>query len=134
MDRRKILIIDDDPDLLEGMRIALEANGFAVETAKNGTTGLEMVKKGHPDLIVLDVMMDTITEGFQVSQKLRSRAPDSEYAAFSNIPILMLTGISRKMNMPFSPATDEDYLPVDVFLEKPVRMLDLVQKVQKMLK
>ena len=133
MDRRKILIIDDDPDLVEGMRISLEANGYAVDAAENGNVGLEKIKKGHPDLIILDVMMETITEGIQVSQKIRSRAPDSEYAEFSDIPILMLTGISKKVDMTFSPDKDQDYLPVDLFLEKPVRMETLVKKVGKML-
>lgn len=134
MDKRKILIIDDDPDLVEGMRITLEANGFAVDWAENGTVGLEKVKMVDPDLIILDVMMDTITEGFQVSQKIRSPDPDSSFSAYAKIPILMLSGIPKKMDMKFSPEKDKDYLPVDAFIEKPIRMENLVKKVQEMIK
>ena len=134
MHKQKILIIDDDPDLVEGFKIMLEANGYEVETADNGTEGLEKIKALHPDLIVLDVMMDTITEGFQVSQKLRSPDPRSEYKGTSSIPILMLSGISKKMDMTFSPEKDEGYLPVDAFVEKPIRLEALLAKVRELLK
>ena len=133
MDRQKILIIDDDPDLVEGIRITLEANGYEVQSARNGTEGLQLIKEIHPDLIILDVMMDTITEGFHVSYQLRSRDPQSEYKEYSDIPILMLTGISQKMDMKFSPEADEDYLPVDEFIEKPIRFEALLEKTKRLL-
>lgn len=129
----KILVIDDDPDLVESIKIALEANGFQVETAENGTEGLKKIKAAAPDLIVMDVMMDTITEGFQLSQKLKNPDPKSEYKAYTQIPILMLTGISQKMNMTFSPAKDEDFLPVEAFVEKPVKLDSLINKIKQML-
>jgi len=133
MEKPKILIIDDDPDLVESLRITLEANNYQVFSAGNGTEGLRMVKEVFPDVIILDVMMDTITEGFQVSQQLRSRDPQSEYRAYSNIPILMLTAISEKMHMKFSPKDDEDYLPVDEFMEKPIRFEALLEKIKKLI-
>src|SRR6056297_654174 len=129
----KILVIDDDPDLVEGIKIALEANGFQVETAENGTEGLEKIKAAAPDLIVMDVMMDTITEGFQLSQKLKNPDPKSEYKAYAQIPILMLTGIPQKMNMTFSPEKDEDFLPVEAFIEKPIKLDSLIDKIKQML-
>ena len=134
MEKQKILIVDDDPDLVESMRITLEANDYQVFSAGNGTEGLRLIKETFPDLIILDVMMDSITEGFQVSQQLRSRDPQSEYRAYSKIPILMLTGISEKMHMKFSPEEDEDYLPVDEFIEKPIRFEALLEKVKKLIK
>ena len=134
MDKPKILIIDDDPDLVESMQITLEANDYQVESAYNGTEGLRLVKEINPDLIILDVMMDSITEGFQVSYQLRSRDPQSPYKAYSNIPILMLTGVSQKMHMKFSPEKDEDYLPVDELVEKPIQLDALLEKVNKLLK
>lgn len=134
MDKPRILIIDDDPDLVESMRITLEANNYEVESAQNGTEGLKLVKEINPDLIILDVMMDSITEGFQVSYQLRSRDPQSEYRAYSNIPILMVTGVSQKMHMKFSPQTDEDYLPVDEFVEKPIQLEALLEKVERLIK
>jgi len=133
MEKPRVLVIDDDLDLVESIRITLEANEYEVYSAENGTEGLRLIKDIHPDLIILDVMMDTITEGFQVSYQLRSRDPKSEYRAYSNVPILMLTGISQKTHMKFSPQTDEDYLPVDELIEKPIRLEALLEKVKKMI-
>lgn len=133
MEKPKILVIDDDPDLVESIRITLEANDYQVFSAANGTEGLRLTKEIFPDLIILDVMMDSITEGFQVSQQLRSRDPQSEYRAYSKIPILMLTAISEKMHMKFSPKDDEDYLPVDEFMEKPIRFGALLEKVKALI-
>ena len=133
MEKPKILIVDDDPDLVESIRITLEANNYQVFSAGNGTEGLKMVKEVGPDLIILDVMMDSITEGFQVSQKLRSRDPESEYREYANIPILMVTAVSQKMNMKFSPQADGDYLPVDEFIEKPIRLEALLEKINKLI-
>ena len=134
MEKPKIVTIDDDPDILEVLRITLEANSYEVYAASNGTEGLRIIKEVHPDLIILDVMMDTITEGFQVSYQLRSQDPKSEYQEFSKIPIIMLTGISEKMHMKFSPEKDGEYLPVDEFVEKPIRVESLLEKVKKLLK
>ena len=134
MNKPKILIIDDDPDLVESMQITLEANDYQVESAYNGTEGLRLVKEINPDLIILDVMMDSITEGLQVSYQLRSRDPQSEYRDYANIPILMVTGVSQKMHMKFSPEKDEDYLPVDELVEKPIQLDTLLEKVKKLIK
>ena len=134
MDKPKILIIDDDRDVVELIRITLEANNYDVFSAGNGAEGLKLVKEIRPDLIILDVMMDTATEGFQISYQLRSKDPKSEYREFSQTPIIMMTGISQKLHMKFSPEQDGDYLPVDEFLEKPVRVDSLLEKIKKLLK
>jgi CheY-like chemotaxis protein len=134
MDKPKILIIDDDLDVVELIRITLEANNYDVFSAGNGAEGLKLVKEIRPDLIILDVMMDTATEGFQTSYQLRSKDPKSEYREFSQTPIIMMTGISQKLHMKFSPEQDGDYLPVDEFLEKPVRVDSLLEKIKKLLK
>jgi CheY-like chemotaxis protein len=132
MANEKILVIDDDPDLVEVMRLTLEANGYQVYSAASGADGLEKVKEIHPDLIILDVMMDYTTEGFQVSLQLRSPDPDSEYAPYQDIPILMLTALHNTTPLRFGP--DEDYLPVDDFVEKPLEPSELVEKVEKLLR
>ena len=134
MEEAKILIVDDDPDIAEALKMTLEANHYKVHTAANGTDGLKQVKAVKPDLIILDVMMDTITEGFQVSYQLRNPDPKSEYAAFSKIPILMLTAIVEKKRMKFSTQADGDFLPVDDFVEKPIRPQVLLEKVKNLLK
>jgi CheY-like chemotaxis protein len=129
---KKILIVDDDPDLTEVMRLTLEGKGYEVHSAASGTHGLEKVKEVHPDLIILDVMMDYTTEGFQISLQLRNPAEDSEYQSFREIPILMLTALHTTTPLRFGP--DEDYLPVDDFVEKPLEPSALVAKVEKLLK
>ena len=131
MANEKILVIDDDPDLVEVIRLTLEAGGFQVFSAASGAEGLEQVKEVNPDLIILDVMMDYTTEGFQVSLALRNPEPESEYAAYRSIPILMLTAIHSTTPLRFEP--EEDYLPVDEFVEKPLEPADLVAKVESLL-
>jgi CheY-like chemotaxis protein len=127
----KILMIDDDPDILTAIRIPLEASGHEFFEARSGEEGLEKIKETSPDLIILDVMMETATEGFQMSLKLRDRSPDAEYAAYRDIPILMLTAIHTTTPLRFTP--DEDYLPVDAFLDKSADPDQLLAKVDELL-
>jgi CheY-like chemotaxis protein len=127
----KILMIDDDPDIVTAIRIPLEASGYDFFVASSGSEGLEKVKEVKPDLIILDVMMETATEGFQLAHRLRDRSPDSEYAEYSGIPILMLTAIHTTTPLRFAP--DEDYLPVDAFLDKSADPDQLLSKVAELL-
>jgi CheY-like chemotaxis protein len=131
MANEKILVIDDDPDLVEVIRLTLEASGFQVFSAVSGAEGLQQVKEINPDLIILDVMMDYTTEGFQISLALRNPEAKSEYAAYRDVPILMLTAIHSTTPLRFEP--EEDYLPVDEFVEKPLEPADLVAKVESLL-
>jgi CheY-like chemotaxis protein len=131
MANEKILIVDDDPDLVEVMRLTLEAYDYQVFSAVSGAEGLAQVKEVEPDLIILDVMMDYTTEGFQISLQLRSPDPDSEYAPYRETPILMLTAIHSTTPLRFTP--DEDYLPVDDFVEKPLEPAVLIEKVEQLL-
>lgn len=124
----KILVIEDDPDMIEALRMPLEAAGYEMIAAATGEEGLRKVKEIKPDLIILDVMMETSTAGFQVSLQLRSPDPQSEYAAYKDIPILMLTAIHTTTSLRFGP--DEAYLPVDDFVEKPIDPDVLVRKVK----
>ena len=131
MSNKHILIIDDDPDQRLTVRLPLEAAGYQVTEAKSSEEGLEMVKQIKPDLIVLDVMMDTATAGFQVAIALKNPDPDSEYKEFRDTPIVMLTAIHTTTPLRFSP--DDDYLPVEEFLEKPVDPERLLTKIQDLL-
>ncbi len=128
----KILMIDDDSDSVTTMRILLESRGHQFFSGSSGEEGLARVKEVNPDLILLDVMMDTRTEGFHVSLRLRDRSPDSEYAPWRNVPILMLTSIHQTTRLRFGP--DEDYLPVNALLEKSVRFDVILEKIDELLK
>jgi DNA-binding response OmpR family regulator len=127
----KILIIEDDVDMAEAVRMPLEASGYEVVHALTGEEGLQKVKEVEPDLIILDVMMETTTAGFQVSLQLRSPDPASEYAAYRNTPILMLTAIHTTTSLRFGP--DEGYLPVDEFVEKPIDPDELLEQVRALI-
>jgi CheY-like chemotaxis protein len=123
----KILIIDDDPDIVMAVRLSLESAGHKVVEADSGKAGLKMIKSEHPDVIILDVMMETHTEGFQLAQKLHSPDPASEWKQFKDTPILMLTAIHSTTPMRYEP--DIDYLPVELFVDKPIDPDDLIKKV-----
>lgn len=127
----RILVVDDDPDILLATRLTLKDAGHEVVEASNGAQALEQVKATHPELIILDVMMDSTTEGFQMAFQLRNPDPTSEYAEFSHIPILMVTAIHSTTPLRFGP--DEEYLPVDDFVDKPVDPAELVKKVEALL-
>ena len=118
MNPKRILIVDDDADQRLSVRLPLEAASYNVFEANSYEQGLLAVKEIKPDLIILDVMMDTTTAGFQFALTLHSPDPDSEFSEFAKTPIIMLTAIHSTTPLRFSP--DEDYLPVETFLEKPV--------------
>lgn len=125
MPEKTILVVDDDIDLVEIIRVTLENQGFRVIDAQSGERGLEMARTNTPDLILLDVMMGTIDEGFQVAYQLRNDDATRE------IPILMLTAVGDQTGFDFDPAKDREFLPVDEFLEKPVSPRKLVDMVRK---
>lgn len=125
---KKVLIIDDDFDLVEAMRITLEAAGFEVIDAQDGDVGLEKIRKETPDLVILDVMMSSMDEGFHVAYKIR------EEAAIKDTPIVMLTAVGNQTGFQFDPGKDADFLPVDAFLEKPVNPKNLVDVVLQNIK
>lgn len=114
----KVLIIDDDDDVVFTMRLPLEAHGYQVFRAANRQEGLQKVKEVKPDIILLDVMMDSMTTGFELSRTIRNPDPTSEYAAYREIPIVMITAIHATASLRFAP--DKAQLPVDAFVEKPI--------------
>ena len=129
MQSSKILIIDDDPDITEAMKVVLETDNYQVQTATNGTEGMEQIKNNTPDLIILDVMMDTPREGFLINRELKKDP------AYKNIPVLMITAVKEKTGIDFKPeAGDPAWLPVEDFLDKPIKPEVLLEKVQALLK
>lgn len=129
--RDHILIVEDDVDIFEALRMVLEARGFTVSRAKNTQATGEELKKKRPNLIILDVILDTETEGFQIAYSLRN--PGKPLYEYHDIPILMMTAIGQLRGMHFSPEKDGDYLPVDSYLEKPVPPARLLAEVERLL-
>ena len=125
----KILIVDDDPDITESMRIILESCRHSVKTAKNGEDGLKEAAAAGYDLVILDVMMETMSKGFEVARALKS------LPANKKTPILLLTAIKESTGLDFeTEAGDKDWLPVDAYLEKPLKPNELLVKVEALLK
>ena len=126
-----ILVIDDDRDLVNSLRIVLESRNFQVRTAYNGKEGYQKIEERPPDLIVLDVMMATETEGFDLAYKLKNNA------LYRDIPIVMTTGFPKKMAEEgpekFQHILGESW-PVSQFLEKPIDPEELLSVVQALLK
>ena len=128
MRQAKILIIDDDPDITAAMRIILENEGYEVLNALESGAGMNRLKEVRPDLIILDVMMRTSQEGFELSRELKHNKQ------YKDIPILMLTGVKQKTGLDFkADAGDEAWLPVEEYLDKPVRPDILLAKVEDLL-
>jgi len=124
----KILIIDDDPDIAEAMKVVLESKKYQVVIAKSGGEGLKKVGQEKPSLIILDVMMETGDKGFDVARTLKN---DKDH---KHIPILMLTAVKEKSGLDFKKeAGDEAWLPVDDYVDKPLKPDELIAKVTALL-
>jgi two-component system alkaline phosphatase synthesis response regulator PhoP len=123
----KILVIDDDPDFLYAVRTVLEGEDFEVETATTPEEGIGKVESIEPDLVVLDVLMPANYEGFEVARAIR------EEHNLVELPILMLTAVHGVKKVPYRFAPDEEYLPVDVFMDKPIEPTVLVETIEEML-
>jgi len=128
MENAKILIVDDDPDITKALQVTLESERYAVITAADRTEGMEKIKAEKPDLIILDVMMSTWQDGFEMSRELKK---DPQ---LKDIPILILTAVKTRSGIDFkSTAGDPVWLPVDGYLDKPVEPEKLLTKVKTLL-
>ena len=125
-DKKLILLVDDDVDLVDINKTVLERNGFNVITAYTGEDGLKKANEAKPNLIVLDVMMETGSDGFNTAKALKKSDNTKD------IPIIMLTSVNETVPFNFEP--DEENLPVERFLEKPLDPEKLKSEVQELLK
>lgn len=119
-----ILIVDDDPGLVESVTDVLSAEGYSVLAAGNGEEGYRKAREAGPDLILLDVMMAHNSEGFDIARRLK------EDETTRGIPVIIITGIRKAMRLPFGYEPDDDWLPVKAVLEKPVDPDILVRHVR----
>lgn len=125
MSERTVLVIDDDIDLVEVIRVTLEREKVRVIDAQNGDRGFALACEQRPDLVLLDVMMGTLDEGFQVAYRLRSDPLTRD------IPIVMLSAVGERTGFTFDRDKDGDFLPVAEFIEKPIsprRLVDVVRR------
>lgn len=121
MAKRKILLVDDEADFVEMLRVRLEDSGYEVIVAYDGEEGLERAEKEAPELIILDIMLPKIS-GFDVCRKLKI---DEN---FKNIPIIMLTAKFQANDIKFGMA-----MGADAYITKPFESQVLVEKMRKLL-
>jgi two-component system alkaline phosphatase synthesis response regulator PhoP len=126
-----ILLVDDDPDIRDSLRIVLEKEGYTVRTAVNGRQGMQELENRRPDLMILDIMMATDTEGFDLAYDLRERKE------FEGMPIVLLTSFLDKVREEgpdqFQHILGEEW-PAKWLFEKPVDTKKLLDKIEGILK
>ena len=123
----RILIVDDDPDIVESVTMVLKKNGHDVIEAYGGVEGLEKAKKEKPDAIILDVMMPD-KDGYEVCKELKA---DPEY---SDIPILLLTAVVSKISSTSYTHRMGMETEADDYVDKPVEPSELARLVERLLK
>ncbi len=125
---KKILIIDDDVDILVSLKYSLTREGFEVETASNKEDGLQLLRTISPDLLIQDIMMDTELEGYGIVHLLK-KEPE-----FEHLPVIMLTGMADAIGVNFRSAIEDNKLLKNVeFMDKGEELNMLVEKIKSML-
>ena len=127
MARKRILIVDDDRDYGDALKIVLESNGYEVEHVLNIRDGEKALAAARPSLIILDVMMDRHTDGFDLCYSLKH---DESRRV---IPVMMVTAVTQKTGFKFSPETDGEYLEADAYIAKPIPVAELLSRVNRMI-
>lgn len=125
-DQVKVLVIDDDDDFKASIRPALEAAGYAMVQAASGREGLRMLVEHDPDLIVLDIMMETTEEGYGVNQAIKYQ---DAYERYRSIPILMVSSIQETPDERYPRASEVDMIRPDRYMTKPLdvdRFLEMI--------
>jgi two-component system alkaline phosphatase synthesis response regulator PhoP len=123
---KKVLLVDDDPDFVEGARMVLEKSDFEVVTASSGKECLERIKEERPDLIILDIMMPK-KSGFEVCKELKSNIE------YNGIPVVMLTALKQKLSQTSYSIAEGLELEAEDYLEKPIEPKELVSRIKKIL-
>ena len=125
MNRKKILIVDDDPNFLEICSAILEESDYQVDTASSSQEGLEKLVSERPDLLLLDIMMTTMDEGLNFATSMRQ----SEH--LHKIPI-MIVSAQPDAEKGYTRSVDKemDWISADMFMEKPINPQDLLQNIR----
>jgi len=128
----KIVLVDDNTDYLFTMETFLERNGFDVLTADDGQKGLDLIRQEKPDIVLLDVMLESLFSGFELCKKLRTEDE------LKHIPIIGISGMGDELGVDYKQWPDFEYFSPDAFLDKPVdkqRLMELIpetiEKVRK---
>ena len=122
LEGKKILLVDDDADILTSMQAAFEPTGAVIETASNGNKAVELAEKSQPDLVVLDMMLPG-RSGFLVLEKIKARKPRNQKPF-----VVMITGNPGKRHQMYA-----ESLGVSEYLNKPVKLDKLIATAERLL-
>src|SRR5512138_2050673 len=125
MPEAKILIVDDDTDFVLVTKTVLEHNGYEVISAGNGNQGMTMLARENPQLVILDVIMSSVLDGFTMSRRM------AEDPAFKDIPVIMVTSIANTDYSTLFPA--DETANISAFLTKPIKPAELIKTIQEIL-
>jgi len=122
----KVMIIDDNPDYIFTMETYLGRHGYQTVTAEGGEDAVEKVKAAAPDILLLDVMMESVYSGFEICKQLRN---DKQ---LRHIPIIAISGMEEELGVGVDLANDYDYFRPDEFMDKPVDKELLTKKIDEL--
>jgi CheY-like chemotaxis protein len=125
----KILVVDDDPDIIDATKMVLESKGYQVVTARDGVEGLATLRSEKPDLLILDLLMPKM-DGFAVCKELQ----DPRWGRFRDVPILIQTSVREEASRRRYELETGLALGVDDYIEKPVSPDVLLSRVDKLIK
>ncbi|MGD0711342.1 MAG: response regulator [Bacteroidales bacterium] len=126
--KARILIIDDDPDITRAIQVILESKGYIVTASNCKHEGGKKLEEFKPDLIILDVMMESMSDGFDFSLEIKSTP------GYERIPVLLYTGIDQKTGVNFKSAVgNTDQIKADGYLEKPATPQALLAEIERLL-
>ena len=128
MKKNKILLIDDDVDFLASTKLFLESRKYEVNTAINTKIGLEVLESFHPDLIILDIIMDTKLEGFNFLNELKSDHSKKKIPIIMNSNMAIALGVNMR-----SAIEDVDHLPRTRFMDKSGNHKELIKTVEELM-
>ncbi len=129
MNRNKnILIVDDDPDFIAGLKMILNNKGYNVKLMDNVKDGKKYLEDNMPDLIILDVMMENFDDGFNMCADIKHDE------RLKHIPVIILTAVTEVTGLKFDPETDGEYLEADEYMEKPIIPEIFLEKVAALIK
>jgi len=130
--KAKILVIDDDPDFTDAVTPILESALYDVVTASNPEEGKEKIFSEKPDLILLDIMMDSLFDGFSLCHAIKT---SKEYKDFNNTPIIFVSAVKEKTGSRFQFKSEEQgMIGPDDYIDKPVKPDDLTARIERLLK
>lgn len=126
---RRIVVIDDDPDLLEFHRFVLGGAGYVVDCFTDGEQALAHMVEKPPDLVITDLMMGSLDAGFQVAERIKT---DPQ---LQHVLVMMITAVESQRGFDFAPRTADDLtaMHADAFLSKPLTPQTLLARVQELL-